>query len=99
MHAILHNEHSVIGARRRRATTVERFGASVPGSLPTSVRTYKSNVTPLVNELWGSTGERVWQRNYFERVIRNERELNTVRRYIQENPRQWDRDPNKVADI
>jgi REP element-mobilizing transposase RayT len=30
-----------------------------------------------------------WQRNYYERVIRNEAELHAIREYIADNPRQW----------
>jgi putative transposase len=35
-----------------------------------------------------------WQRNYYEHIIRNERELHAIRRYIRDNPAQWalDRD-------
>jgi REP element-mobilizing transposase RayT len=35
-----------------------------------------------------------WQRNYYEHIIRNDRELNAIRRYIRHNPAQWalDRD-------
>jgi len=35
-----------------------------------------------------------WQRNYYDHIIRNERELNAIRRYIRDNPAQWtlDRD-------
>jgi REP element-mobilizing transposase RayT len=32
---------------------------------------------------------RIWQRNYFEHVIRNEDSLNRIRRYVQENPLRW----------
>jgi putative transposase len=31
----------------------------------------------------------VWQHNYYERVIRNEAELNAVREYVANNPQQW----------
>ncbi len=34
-------------------------------------------------------GARVWQRNYFEHIIRHERALNAIRRYIAENPLRW----------
>jgi len=30
-----------------------------------------------------------WQRNYFEHIIRNERELNAIRQYIIDNPDRW----------
>jgi putative transposase len=33
-----------------------------------------------------------WQRNYYERIIRNEDELHRVRQYIADNPARWDRD-------
>lgn len=34
----------------------------------------------------------VWQRNYYEHIIRNDTELNRVRQYIIENPLKWDMD-------
>jgi len=34
----------------------------------------------------------VWQRNYFERLIRNEKELFRIKEYIRLNPVQWDMD-------
>jgi hypothetical protein len=40
-----------------------------------------------------------WQRNYYDHIIRNERELHAIRRYIHDNPAQWalDRDnPNNL---
>jgi putative transposase len=35
---------------------------------------------------------KIWQRNYFERVIRNERDLENIRTYIRNNPVNWDQD-------
>ncbi len=35
---------------------------------------------------------RIWQRGYYDRIIRNERELDAVRRYIRDNPRRWAED-------
>ena len=31
----------------------------------------------------------VWQRGYYERVVRNENELHAIRTYIENNPAQW----------
>jgi putative transposase len=56
----------------RRAPTVEEFGKPVPGSIPTIIRSFKSAVTKRINELRNSPGEKVWQRNYYEHIIRNE---------------------------
>ena len=37
-------------------------------------------------------GTPVWQRNYYEHVIRDEKELNGIREYILYNPLTWKRD-------
>lgn len=41
---------------------------------------------------WRPFAGRLWQRSYFERVIRNERELQAVREYIRRNPAGWQSD-------
>jgi REP element-mobilizing transposase RayT len=46
-----------------------------------------------INQIHGSIGSRVWQRNYYEHVIRNEAKLNDLRRYINENLARWFGDP------
>ncbi len=38
---------------------------------------------------WPPFEGRLWQRNYYEHIIRNERELVAIRAYIQNNPMQW----------
>ncbi|RXK88265.1 hypothetical protein EST62_03950 [Chlorobaculum sp. 24CR] len=40
---------------------------------------------------------KIWQRNYFERVIRNERDLGNIRTYIRNNPGNWERDNENPA--
>ncbi len=42
-------------------------------------------------------GQQVWQRNYYDRIIRNDNELNRIRQYILDNPRRWDEDPENPA--
>jgi hypothetical protein len=42
---------------------------------------------------------KLWQRNYYEHIIRNEESLNHIREYIANNPMQWELDrenPNMV---
>jgi putative transposase len=70
----------------------ERFGKPVSGSIPTIVRSFKSVVTKNINELRHTTGASIWQRNYFEHVIRDEESLNRIRQYILDNPARWDFD-------
>ncbi len=82
-----------VGERRRRApTSHEQVCRPVPGSLPTIVRAFKSAATKRINLLRDTQGARVWQRNYYERIIRDERALNAIRRYIIANPMRWSLD-------
>ncbi len=41
---------------------------------------------------WTPFSRRLWQRNYYERIVRNERELRAIRRYIRANPDRWAED-------
>lgn len=93
-HGIIWIEDDLVGARRRRAPTetTEKFGKPVKGSIPTIVRAYKSAVTYAVNKLENQLGAVLWQRNYYEHIIRNDRELHNIARYIQFNPLNWQLD-------
>jgi putative transposase len=70
----------------------EAFGKPVPHSIPTIIRSFKSAVSLRINTLRGIHGEPVWQRNYYEHIIRNESELLNIRKYILENPWKWEQD-------
>jgi REP element-mobilizing transposase RayT len=43
---------------------------------------------------WKRFDKRLWQRNYYERIIRDEAECNRIREYIINNPCQWEFDRN-----
>ena len=60
---------------------------------------FKYQTSKQINKIRNSPGMPVWQRNYFERVIRNENELNKIRQYIQNNPLQWDNDKENPKNI
>ena len=96
--------HGVIWILDNRQGMEARVGPRnrlAAGSLGVIVRSFRSAVTKRVNELRGIPGEPVWQRNYYERIVRNDDELNHIREYIQLNPQKWnlDRDnPVRVAD-
>lgn len=66
----------------------------VPQSLSAIVRGYKSAVTKHVNDLRRTPGATVWQRNYYDHIIRNEHDLNLIRAYIENNPARWTNDRN-----
>ena len=73
-------------ARHAPNERIERFGRPVPGSIPTIVRSFKSAATKRINERRCTPGAHVWQRNYYERVIRDEFAMECIRRYIIANP-------------
>ena len=62
------------------------------GSLGAIVGNYKSVSTRRINRMRGMPGTRFWQRNYWEHIIRDERSLNRIREYIQNNPARWAED-------
>jgi REP-associated tyrosine transposase len=90
----------------RQATTPHapaaprRFGNALAGSLAAMVGMYKAAVTRQINQSCRSPGGHLWQRNYWEHIIRDERELAEVRRYIAENPLRWsfDRENPEAAE-
>lgn len=53
------------------------------------VRGFKSSVTTRINLLRGMPGVPVWQRNYYDRVIRSDREYEDIATYIANNPANW----------
>ncbi|MEM1293458.1 MAG: transposase [Cyanobacteria bacterium P01_H01_bin.162] len=69
-----------------------QFGESIPGSLPTIIGAYKSAVTKRINAARKVRGISIWQRNYYEHIIRNDIALDRIRRYVQNNPASWQAD-------
>lgn len=72
----------------------EQFGKSTKNSIPTIVKLFKSTTTKQINLLRKTPGQKVWQRNYYEHIIRDELELNRIRLYIKNNPKNWHNDKN-----
>ena len=60
---------------------------------------YKMNVAKRVNILLDNSGNRFWQRNYYEHIIRDDRSLDRIRDYIINNPMQWEEDMNHPENI
>ena len=71
-------------------------------SLADVVHRFKSLTTTwyrqgVFEKAWPPFPGRLWQRNYYERVIRSEDELSAVRQYIRENPMKWEMDAENPA--
>ncbi|WP_275099951.1 transposase [Sedimenticola hydrogenitrophicus] len=66
-------------------------------SLPDLVHRFKSLATKryidgVKQSGWPPFPGQLWQRNYWERIIRDEAELDLTREYIRNNPAQWELD-------
>lgn len=85
---------SAARAPTENTPATEQFGKPTSNTIPTIIRGYKGAVTKQINTLQINAGvynmpERIWQKNYYEHVIRNEASLNKIREYIMSNPRNW----------
>ena len=87
--------HALIWLDGEAVTSTPSFGHRVPGSLGAIVGGWKSACTSAIKEQrrahdWPEI--QLWQRNYHDHIVRDERELNLIREYIQTNPARWDED-------
>lgn len=71
-----------------RVPTERTFGSSIPNSLSTIIGAFKASVTRRINKTL-KPYQSIWQRNYYEHIIRNEEDLYRIRKYIQQNPLKW----------
>lgn len=69
-----------------------RAGLKPAPTLPEIVRAFKTFSARRINESRATPGTMVWQRNYYEHVVRGENESNRIREYIANNPLQWEMD-------
>ena len=69
------------------------FGKPIKGSIPSIVRAFKAVVTKDINKISQlKNTSLVWQRNYYEQIIRDDRMLLNIREYIVNNPLNWQQD-------
>ncbi len=67
-----------------------KLGTGNPSpTLGTVIGWYKYQVTKQINLYMGVNGERIFQRSYYDHVIRNEQDYNDIWQYIENNPKKW----------
>ena len=93
IHGIIFINESNVGATGRSPV---RSGPR-RGSLGSFISGFKSATTKRINDLRQAVGDLVWQRNYFEHVVRDEQSLHWIRQYIVDNPARWDFDRENPA--
>lgn len=62
------------------------------------VQQFKRGVTMESISLFGKKKE-IWQRSFYDRIIRNEKELYNIRKYIEQNPLKWEYERNCPENI
>jgi len=67
-----------------------KFQHIIPGSIGSIIRGFKIGVTKWVRQ--NTKIDTIWQRNYYDHIIRNEKSLYKIRHYIKYNPLNWKHD-------
>lgn len=80
-------------------TFTRDVGGKMRGLVFDVIRVFKSASTVSVNKQMKTLGKLLWQRNYFERVIRNDTELEKIREYIANNPLKWELERNEPENL
>jgi REP element-mobilizing transposase RayT len=69
-----------------------QFARPVAGSISTLVGTYKAEVTRRARRAGLAPPGKLWQRNFWDSIVRDQQGLDRVRRYIETNPQRWNAD-------
>ncbi len=89
---MIHDYPGFVGATRRVAPTTNRLRqprGPKPDSLGAIIGQFKSRASKCLNNIRGTPGQPVWQRNYYEHIIRDERSLHRIQQYVDNNPQRW----------
>jgi REP element-mobilizing transposase RayT len=91
--AIMPNHvHGIVMLTTVGARFIAPSSTIAPNPVPTVgeiVRGFKARCTHAINQMSNISGIRVWQRNYYEHIIRGEVDYNRIAEYISTNPQQW----------
>ena len=92
----LHGIIMITDDTRRGGSRTAPTGADSPDGkrkpLGRLIGAFKTVSTKRVNSAHGLSGRPLWQRNYFEHVVRSEESLTRIRQYIHDNPARWEFD-------
>jgi len=81
-----------VGAGLKPAPTMATTGESKTHGLSEIVRALKTFSARKINEMRNTCGEKLWQRNYYEHIIRNDKSYQYIADYIINNPAEWEKD-------
>ena len=89
-------KHSEILQAENKSHVSECFSPTPDGTMPKSlgsvIQNYKSISNRMINRFFETPGISIWQRNFYDHIIRNDEELEKIREYIYNNPSHWNED-------
>ena len=84
------------GVLQYAPTEIFRSPSQTVGAI---VRGFKSATTKHINQIRNTPRASLWQRNYYEHIIRNEKDLLDIQEYITNNPLKWDLDSENPENV
>ncbi len=90
---------SARGGVRHASPPAVGVGWRRPGPCPKSWGSSKSAVSRRIDQLRGTPAGCVWERGYYERVVRQQGELDKFRRYIMEHTLKWEMDRENPENV
>ena len=89
-----HGKITAVGAGLKPAPT----DTEKTHGLPEIICGLKTFSARRINQIRNTPGaKKLWQRNYYEHIVRNENELNRIRQYIVDNPAKWEYDHENLS--
>ena len=95
IHAIIIIQHNITGDQPAAPTD----NHICKQTLSSFVAGFKSVVTKRINILRGTLQKPVWQRSFYDHIIRNEKSLHAIRKYIAINPENWENDIDNLLNL
>ena len=80
------------GSRTARTQIAPAGNAQKCKPLSRLIGAFKTISTKRINNVRKTPASKLWQRNYYEHILRNKEELNRIRQYIADNPANWQTD-------
>ena len=90
-HAMPLPKADIMSVSKADTMPLQKFGKPISSSLSVIVGSFKSAVTKFMH-VRGYNDRKIWHRNYYEHIIKKEKELNEIRKYIANNPASWAKD-------
>jgi REP element-mobilizing transposase RayT len=87
--------NTLVGNADLRSLQINQKKDRTKMAIPKIIHGFKSSVTRIIRRQ-NSSIYSVWQKSFFDRVIRDEAELNRIRNYICQNPESWEDDEEKL---